>query len=160
MSGSNVDRLLDAARSRIGRRPTAAELPALVADGALVVDIRPVGLRERDGELHRTDPPRWKRGAAVAVVMASAGYPESASKGDVITGTDAADCDVIHAGTALADGDLVTAGGRVLAVTAVGSDLADARAKAYAGVGAIEFDGAQYRTDIAAKAADGEIRVP
>jgi rhodanese-related sulfurtransferase len=52
VTGSSVDRLLDAARSRIGHRPTAAELPALMADGALVVDLRPVGLRERDGELH------------------------------------------------------------------------------------------------------------
>ncbi|WP_354438002.1 phosphoribosylamine--glycine ligase [Marmoricola sp. OAE513] len=116
-----------------------------------------------DGELHVTEPPRWKSGSALAVVMASAGYPESSRNGDVILGTDAAqrpaECDVIHAGTALVDGNLVTAGGRVLAVTAVGKDLDDARAKAYAGVGAIEFDGAQFRTDIAAKAAAGEIKV-
>ncbi|MFL6059816.1 MAG: phosphoribosylamine--glycine ligase [Marmoricola sp.] len=115
-----------------------------------------------DGTLHEATPPRWKSGAAVAVVMASAGYPASASTGDVIKGVqDAqvqAECDVIHAGTALVDGDLVTAGGRVLAVTAVGEDLADARARAYAGVGAISFDGAQFRTDIAAKAAAGEIK--
>ena len=110
-----------------------------------------------DGKLHETAPPRWKQGTALAVVMASAGYPESSRSGDVITGTDAAGCDVIHAGTALVDGDLVTAGGRVLAVTAVGDDLDDARAKAYRGVAAISFDGAQYRTDIAAKAAAGEI---
>ena len=114
-----------------------------------------------DGVLHEVAPPRWKSGTALAVVMASAGYPESSRSGDVITGTkdaEAAGCDVIHAGTALRDGDLVTAGGRVLAVTAVGADLADARAKAYAGVAAIDFDGAQFRTDIAAKAAAGEIR--
>jgi len=106
-----------------------------------------------DGVLHEVPAPRWKPGAAVAVVMASAGYPESSRSGDVIVGTEALDGDVavIHAGTALADGALVTAGGRVLAVTAVGSDLADARAKAYEGVGAISFDGAQFRTDIAAK---------
>lgn len=106
-----------------------------------------------DGDLHTVAPPRWKPGAAVAVVMASAGYPETASKGDVITGIDAAratGCDVIHAGTALADGDLVTAGGRVLAVTAVGEDVADARRRAYAGVAEIDFAGRQYRTDIAA----------
>jgi phosphoribosylamine--glycine ligase len=110
-----------------------------------------------DGVLHEVEPPRWKSGAAVAVVMASAGYPESSSKGDVIVGTetltDDPAVDVIHAGTAL-DGDkLVTAGGRVLAVTAVGSDIADARAKAYEGVAAIAFDGAQWRRDIAAAAA-------
>ncbi|MCZ4500917.1 MAG: purD [Marmoricola sp.] len=115
-----------------------------------------------DGELHVTDPPRWKPGAAVAVVMASATYPESSRSGDVITGIDpttnvAGGCDVIHAGTALVEGDLVTAGGRVLAVTAVGEDLAAARAQVYRGVEAISFDGAQFRTDIAAKAAAGEI---
>jgi phosphoribosylamine--glycine ligase len=106
-----------------------------------------------EGRLHEIDPPRWKSGAAVAVVMASAGYPESSRKGDVIVGTetlaDEADVDVIHAGTAEQDGSLVTAGGRVLAVTAVGSDVADARAKAYEGVSSISFDGAQWRTDIA-----------
>src|SRR5690349_18880168 len=107
-----------------------------------------------DGVLHEVEPPRWKSGAAVAVVMASAGYPESASKGDVISGIEKAGCDVIHAGTAIEGDDLVTAGGRVLAVTAVGDDLASARTKAYAGVAAISFDGAQFRTDIAAKAAE------
>ena len=108
-----------------------------------------------DGALHEVDPPRWKEGAAVAVVMASAGYPESSSKGDVIIGTETLakedDVDVIHAGTADRDGELVTAGGRVLAVTAVGSDVADARAKAYEGVHSISFHGAQWRTDIAAR---------
>lgn len=116
-----------------------------------------------DGTLREVAPPRWKSGAAVAVVMASAGYPESASKGDVITGIGepmADGYDVIHAGTAIVDGHLVTAGGRVLAVTAVGEDLTAARAKAYAGVHAISFAGAQYRTDIAAKAALGEVSVP
>ncbi|MGY2876609.1 phosphoribosylamine---glycine ligase [Marmoricola sp. URHA0025 HA25] len=106
-----------------------------------------------DGVLHEVEPPRWKAGAAVAVVMASAGYPESASSGDVITGVEAAEgsgCDVLHAGTALAEGELVTAGGRVLAVTAVGPDVAAARAHAYAGLAAISFPGAQWRTDIAA----------
>ena len=108
-------------------------------------------LAAAEGRLHEVEPPRWKQGAAVAVVMASAGYPESSSKGDVITGTESVtQADVIHAGTALQDGDLVTAGGRVLAVTAVGSDVADARAQAYDGVASISFDGAQWRTDIAA----------
>jgi phosphoribosylamine---glycine ligase len=112
-----------------------------------------------DGNLHEVAPPRWKSGAAVAVVMASAGYPESSRSGDVIVGTESlsadGEIDVIHAGTALADGKLVTAGGRVLAVTAVGSDLADARAKAYERVSSIAFDGAQWRRDIAAKVSTG-----
>jgi phosphoribosylamine---glycine ligase len=106
------------------------------------------------GILADVDPPAWKPGAAVAVVMASAGYPESSSKGDVITGIDAAEAldgvHVVHAGTAERDGELVTAGGRVLAVVGLGADLAAARDTAYAGVGAIEFPGAQHRTDIAA----------
>jgi phosphoribosylamine--glycine ligase len=106
-----------------------------------------------DANLHEVEPPRWKDGAAVAVVMASAGYPETSSKGDVIIGTETLakedDVDVTHAGTARSEGHLVTAGGRVLAVTAVGTDVADARAKAYEGISSISFEGAQWRTDIA-----------
>jgi phosphoribosylamine--glycine ligase len=111
-------------------------------------------LAAAEGRLDEVAPPRWKQGAAVVVVLASAGYPASARKGDVIVGTETlvadADVDVIHAGTALAEGGLVTAGGRVLGVTAVGNSVADARAKAYEGVASISFDGAQWRTDIAA----------
>ena len=108
-----------------------------------------------DGRLDEIEAPRWKQGAAVSVVMASAGYPASARKGDVITGSGTATregVDVIQAGTALRDGALVTAGGRVLAVTAAGRDVADARAKAYEAVASISFAGAQWRTDIAADA--------
>jgi phosphoribosylamine---glycine ligase len=86
--------------------------------------------------------------------MASRGYPESSSSGDVITGIEAAEdvegVHVIHAGTAPAGADLVTAGGRVLAVVGTGADVAAARAAAYAGIERIGFDGAQHRTDIAA----------
>lgn len=96
----------------------------------------------------------WKDGAAVAVVLASKGYPESSSSGDVITGIGDAESvagvHVIQAGTALSSGDLVTAGGRVLAVIATGSDVAAARASAYQGVASIDFEGSQHRTDIAA----------
>ncbi|HWV27373.1 MAG TPA: phosphoribosylamine--glycine ligase [Aeromicrobium sp.] len=114
------------------------------------------------GTLADVGLPQWKTGAAVTVVMASAGYPATSRSGDVITGVDAANAiegvDVIHAGTAIdREGNLVTAGGRVLAVTAVGSDLAEARLRAYAGVDAIAFDGAQHRTDIALKAAEGRM---
>jgi phosphoribosylamine--glycine ligase len=105
------------------------------------------------GRLDEVDPPRWRGGAAVAVVMAAEGYPDSPRKGDPITGVDEANAlegvDVVHAGTAVTDAGLVTSGGRVLAVTAVGADVADARAKAYDGVGLIDFRGAQHRTDIA-----------
>ena len=107
------------------------------------------------GTLADVAPPAWKPGAAVAVVMASAGYPESSSTGDVITGVAAAEAlagvHVVHAGTADRDGDLVTSGGRVLAVVGLGDDVAAARETAYAGVAAIDFPGAQHRTDIAAR---------
>lgn len=108
------------------------------------------------GTLADCPPPRFRSGAAVAVVMASAGYPESARSGDVIVGTETlageADVHVLQAGTVRdAEGRLVTAGGRVLAVTAVGSDVPDARAKAYEGIATIAFDGAQWRRDIAAE---------
>jgi len=117
--------------------------------------ISPLLVGAASGDLAAVPPLVWKRGAAVAVVMASRGYPESSSKGDVIVGTETldreADVKVLHAGTARDDsGRLVTAGGRVLAVTAVGADLADARAKAYEGVSTISFPGAQWRHDIAA----------
>ncbi|HVK28416.1 MAG TPA: phosphoribosylamine--glycine ligase [Nocardioides sp.] len=112
-----------------------------------------------EGRLSEVAAPQFRDAASVTVVLASAGYPESSSKGDVITGVGAAngvsDVDVIHAGTALADGpdgpQLVTAGGRVLAVRAVGYDVADARARAYAAADLIAFDGLQRRSDIAAE---------
>lgn len=111
------------------------------------------------GRLADVPAPAFRDAASVTVVLASAGYPESSSKGDVITGVGAAngvsDVDVIHAGTALVDGpdgpQLVTAGGRVLAVRAVGYDVADARARAYAAADLISFDGLQRRSDIAAE---------
>lgn len=107
----------------------------------------------------------WSDDVAVDVVLASAGYPATSSSGDVITGVEDAlaleGVDVLHAGTARTeDGNLVTAGGRVLAVVGRGEDLAQARARAYAGAECIRFDGAQHRTDIALKAERGEIVVP
>jgi phosphoribosylamine--glycine ligase len=105
--------------------------------------------------LHKTAL-RWKTEAAVCVVMASAGYPGSYSKGKPIRGLAEAarlpDTKVFHAGTARANGEIVTNGGRVLGVTALGRDLAEARERAYEAVEKIQFDGAQFRRDIAAKA--------
>jgi phosphoribosylamine---glycine ligase len=116
--------------------------------------LSPLLLGAANGTLADVPHPTWKPGAAVTVVMASKGYPETSSRGDVIVGTETLDrdphVDVIHAGTATVDGHLVTAGGRVLAVTATGSDIADARAQAYEGVAMISFPGAQWRRDIAA----------
>ncbi|HWI42657.1 MAG TPA: phosphoribosylamine--glycine ligase [Nocardioides sp.] len=113
-------------------------------------------LAAAEGRLHEAEPPRFRDGAAVTVVLASAGYPETSSKGDAIAGADQADLldgvDVIHAGTSVdADGILRTAGGRVLAVRAVGEDVAAARARAYAAADLVYFDGMQRRSDIAAE---------
>jgi phosphoribosylamine---glycine ligase len=98
---------------------------------------------------------------AVTVVLASAGYPESSSKGDEISGLgDAAALDgveVTHAGTAREDGAVVTAGGRVINVTGLGATAADARRRAYDAAELISFDGKQMRTDIAARAVGREM---
>ena len=96
---------------------------------------------------------------AVTVVLASAGYPASSSKGDVIEGLEeaAAIAEVTHAGTAERDGEMVTAGGRVLNVTGIGATPAEARDRAYDAAGRISFDGMQIRSDIAARAVE---RVP
>jgi phosphoribosylamine--glycine ligase len=99
---------------------------------------------------------QWDSRPAVCVVMASGGYPDDYEKGKVITGIDDAESDkdvkVFHAGTAQKGSDIVTAGGRVLGVTALGSTIADAKAKAYRAVEKIKFEKAYYRTDIADKA--------
>jgi phosphoribosylamine--glycine ligase len=111
------------------------------------------------GTLADHPPLEWTGGSAVTVVLASAGYPASPRTGDAVTVGAAPDgVSVLHAGTARDDaGALVTAGGRVLAVTATGPDLASARAAAYRGVEGVSFDGAQYRTDIADAAVLGRI---
>jgi phosphoribosylamine--glycine ligase len=97
---------------------------------------------------------------AVTVVLASAGYPAGSSKGDVVEGLDRAAelerVEVTHAGTALSDGRVVTAGGRVLNVTALGPTAADARRRAYDAAELISFDGRQMRTDIASRAVERE----
>ncbi len=99
---------------------------------------------------------RWKNQPAVCVVMASRGYPGSYAKGLPIQGLSEAarvpDTKVFHAGTSLVDDQVVTSGGRVLGVTAWGHTLRQARDKAYAAVELIRFEGAQFRTEIAAKA--------
>ena len=95
---------------------------------------------------------------AVTVVIASAGYPASSSKGDVILGLAEAAAvegvEVTHAGTARSNGDVVTAGGRVLNVTGLGATPGEARDRAYEAAGLISFEGMQMRSDIAARAVD------
>jgi len=95
--------------------------------------------------------PAWDERTAVTVVLAARGYPERPETGDAITGLDAvpAEVEVTHAGTAERDGRLVTAGGRVLGVTALGADRAAARDAAYAAADVIAFEGKQLRRDVA-----------
>lgn len=118
-------------------------------------------LNAANGTLAAEPPLTWRDDAAVTVVIASHNYPETPRTGDVIEGLaavaaeDGPDAYVLHAGTRQEGDAVVSAGGRVLSVTATGSDLAEAREKAYRAVERITLDGSQYRTDIAAKAAEG-----
>jgi phosphoribosylamine--glycine ligase len=135
---------------RFGDPETQAVLPRLRSDLAELC----LAARERGGLAGvQAD---FDDGWAVTLVLASAGYPASSSKGDVITGLDEAQTmegvEVTHAGTAFADGNVVTAGGRVLNVTGLGRDPAGARERAYAAAAKIRFDGMQMRNDIAARA--------
>jgi phosphoribosylamine--glycine ligase len=134
--------------ARFGDPETQALLPRLRSDllDALLAATRPGGLAGYALEWS----PQW----AVSVVLASAGYPESSSSGDVISGLDLLppEVEVTHAGTARREGALVTAGGRVLNVTALGADPAAARAAAYAAAEMVEFRGRQLRRDIGARA--------
>ncbi|MFJ4469718.1 phosphoribosylamine--glycine ligase [Streptomyces sp. NPDC089424] len=113
------------------------------------------------GNLASLEPLRWSEDAAVTVVIASHNYPGTPRTGDPITGLDAvAEQDaphafVLHAGTRQDGDSVVSAGGRVLSVTATGGDLAQARERAYRAVTRVHLDGSQHRTDIAAKAASG-----
>lgn len=103
-----------------------------------------------DGRLAQTEI-KWNDKAAVCVVMASGGYPQSYETGFEISGLPVEDALVFHAGTKLVEGKLVTAGGRVLGVTALGEDIGQAREKAYAAVNKIHFKNAHYRRDIGIK---------
>lgn len=136
--------------TRFGDPETQAVLPRMRSD---IVDLfraarEPGGLAGVAAEFD----PDW----AVTLVLASAGYPESSSKGDVISGLGAAAelAELTHAGTAEQDGEIVTAGGRVLNVTALGPDPAAARDRAYDAASRIAFEGMQIRTDIAARAVE------
>lgn len=118
----------------------------------LKTDLLDIFLAAINGHLGQMDI-QWSDEAAVCVVIASEGYPGPYPKGLPIEGLDdVQDALVFHAGTALKDNQIVTNGGRVLGVTALGSDIADARAKAYAAVERITFPGKHSRTDIAKKA--------
>ena len=128
--------------ARFGDPETQVVLPLLESD---LIDIM---IACADGTLENVDI-KWADKAAVCVVMASGGYPGSYGSGFEITGLENATGTVYHAGTKLVDGKIVTAGGRVLGVTNVGKDLADARDKSYKDVEKISFQGAFCRKDIA-----------
>jgi phosphoribosylamine---glycine ligase len=147
MIGADGPKVLEF-NARFGDPETQAVLPRLRSD---IVELfraarEPGGLAGMTADFEDD----W----AVTVVLASAGYPESSSKGDVISGLAeaAAVAEVTHAGTASRDGEIVTAGGRVLNVTGLGPDPAAARDRAYDAVRRISFDGMQVRSDIAARA--------
>ncbi len=136
---------------RFGDPETQAVLPRLRSDLLELLDrsTRPGGLARARLEWS----PEW----AVTVVLASRGYPESASTGDEIRGLrsiDSLEVELLHAGTAESNGHFVTAGGRVLNVTGIGASPMEARARAYAAADRIQFDGKQLRRDIAARAAE------
>jgi phosphoribosylamine--glycine ligase len=118
-------------------------------------DLLEVMLAVCDGKLEDITL-EWDPRPAVCVVMSSGGYPGAYEKGKVISGLDEAgkleDVMVFHAGTAEKDGQIVTNGGRVLGVTAMGKTVAEAKARAYEAVGKIEFEGSYCRRDIADKA--------
>jgi len=109
--------------------------------------------RALDGTLDRVEA-QWDRRSALGVVVAAHNYPEEPRKGDVISGLPkpAEDCHVFHAGTRLDGKNLVTNGGRVLCVTALGDSVKMARTRAYEALDGIRFDGMQYRKDIAYRA--------
>ena len=135
--------------ARFGDPETQAVLPRLRSDllELLEASARPGGLAGVE--------PEWSDDWAVTVVLASRGYPESSSSGDPIAGLDDVEgAEVFHAGTAERDGEIVTAGGRVLGVTGLGSTPGEARDRAYAAAERIRFDGRQLRSDIAARAVD------
>ena len=135
---------------RFGDPETQAVLPRLESDLLELCRAarEPGGLAEAEAVFRD----EW----AVTVVLASAGYPASASTGDVISGLDDVPegIEVTHAGTAREDGALVTAGGRVLNVTALGATPDEARGRAYEAADVIDFEGKQMRRDIAGRAAN------
>jgi phosphoribosylamine--glycine ligase len=132
---------------RLGDPETQPMLMRLKSD---LLDLLDAALEGRLGDAEA----EWDRRAALGVVLAAHGYPEDPRKGDRIEGlpAPAPDCRVFHAGTQMQGADLVTSGGRVLCVTALGDNLRAARSRAYEAVERIRFDGMQYRMDIGHRA--------
>jgi len=138
---------------RFGDPETQAILPRLKSD------LLPLLEATIDGTLDRAKI-EWDPRPAVTVVMASGGYPDKYETGKTISGLTSAasdDVQIFHAGTRRENGEIVTSGGRVLAVTALGETVATARTRAYDAVSRIHFEGCHYRRDIALGAADDKI---
>jgi phosphoribosylamine---glycine ligase len=133
--------------ARFGDPETQVVLPLLETD---LLEIVTASLT---GELENVEV-KWKDKAAVCVIMSSAGYPGPYKKGEVISGLDQVvhSTMIFHAGTTVKDGELITNGGRVLGITAMGETLKEARELAYQSVEKVSFNGAHYRTDIGSKA--------
>jgi len=131
--------------TRFGDPECQVILPRLESD--LLTALRAT----REGRLNEIEL-TWQDQAALCVVMASKGYPESYTKGSIIRGivdTEAATSAIVfHAGTSLADGEITATGGRVLGVTTLGDDIAAAQAAAYRAVEMIDWPGGFYRRDI------------
>ena len=144
--------------ARIQRPLRRPRVPA-AADAAARRDLVELLEATIDGRSTRSTPLEWDPRPSVCVVMASEGYPGDYEKGRPIRGLDEAgavpDVKVFHSGTQLVDGQVVTAGGRVLAVTALGNTIAAAKLQAYTAVKCIRWHGAWCRKDIADKAMPG-----
>jgi phosphoribosylamine--glycine ligase len=142
INASGIPKVLEF-NCRMGDPETQPILLRLKSDLAVLVE------RAIDGKLDLVEA-EWDRRTALAVVLAAEGYPESPCKGDEIRGLPAEteDCKVFHAGTSLKDGQIVTNGGRVLVVTALGDSVKIAQKRAYETVTGIRFSGMQYRKDI------------
>ena len=134
--------------SRFGDPETQVVLPMLKTD---LLDIFEAVTEERLSDVKI----EWEDGACVCVVLASGGYPVSYAKGKEISVGDIKDATLVHAGTAVNDGKLVTNGGRVLGVVARGKDVEEARKKAYSAVEQVSWDSMHYRKDIGIKYREG-----
>jgi phosphoribosylamine---glycine ligase len=133
--------------ARLGDPEAQAILMRLKSD---LVDVL---MHATNGTLDQAEM-QWDRRFSLGVVMAAHGYPENPRKGDAITGlpVDTDDAVVFHAGTSLKDGQLLSTGGRVLCVTALGDSAKLAQQRAYEHLRGIQFDGVQYRRDIGHRA--------
>ncbi len=162
--GHAIDHILDGGPCAVGVESTILDAtnphdPVILRVGQPILlrlksDLIPLVQAALAGRLDQVEA-QWDARPALGVVMAAGGYPGAYRKGDVIHGLPSlpqADCKVFHAGTRLHNGEILSDGGRVLCVTALGEHVADAQRRAYATAGGITWDGVQYRRDIGYRA--------